>query len=829
MFVSRYLLAAAMVASGVSSLSHAAVQVTQGVVTGTRITGTIDLLEVDDPTDVWSSGRMVVNGQVVIIPRNMIIQLPANWLTLQQIFDQAPAAARILGKSGLASLDGLGSAGFATVLGNRSGFGNVIAGDVFIEKGVEVANGMVTFINHTDGYLRIDGIVGDDTTGLMIRINDPTGRHTIQQGKGCDGGPNCSPDPRFTNDPDNYTIAFSTGFPAGLPSTVPVGQRPGFRAGDSAAAASDANGVGDPFCPVTNRTTSPVADSRRFAPIQVGDSIMAEGNFEDVAGEHFLSCHTLTVFAGLITRDSPDQPDYMIFDEVEWDVPAFQNQRARMLMIGFTTLNTSQVDIFKLNVDPIANDNHEEPLASTVGNPNTINQGIVAGGGGIFKIRYDVDFVGNNNKPDLLPCSNLANAGLRTCSGVNTLIENFDILVPITREIQGRTRHPLSPGVVTRDINGRVATNGQYLTPVGLGFPEFVEIDLAALQTPLSFDGIPWNLDRRLSPVGCDGACEGTRQPLVPFPVSNIDPAFLSPGGRTLIHSFFPFNANNVLPWPPAQPASFPITATPHPTKLGTPPAPAADFLFSASSGTVPLTVSFTNATTGTFGALLWDFGDGSFSIAQDPVHVFTQAGSFSVSLTALGAGGTNTMTKPGVVVASDPGGPNPPSANFTSNRTAGNAPLAVSFTDTSLGEVTSWSWNFGDGAVSSAQNPAHTYASAGLFSVSLTVSGPGGTDSIVKTNLINVTAQGNLVVDFTADVTSGPSPLRVRFRALNLSGRATSGTFDFGDGTTGQVSANNGRIAHTYAAPGVYTVTLTATDGTNVDVEQKVNFISVQ
>ena len=50
--------------------------------------------------------------------------------------------------------------GFATVLGNRTGSGNVIAGDVFIEKGREVANGMVTFIDHTQGYLRIDGIVG---------------------------------------------------------------------------------------------------------------------------------------------------------------------------------------------------------------------------------------------------------------------------------------------------------------------------------------------------------------------------------------------------------------------------------------------------------------------------------------------------------------------------------------------------------------------------------------------------------------------------------------------------------------------------------------------
>jgi len=799
----------------------------QGVVTGERITGTIDLLEIDNPNDHWSGGKMVVNGQMIILPRNLVIQLPANWLTLQEIFAQAPADALALGKSGLASLDGVGTAGIATVLGNRTGFGNVIAGDVFIDKGQEVANGMVTFINHTDGYLRIDGLVGDDTTGLMIRINDPTSRHTIQQGKGCDGGPNCSPDVRFTNDPDNYTIAFTTGYPAGIPSTVPVGQRPGFRAGDPLNAAANASGVGDPFCPVTNRTTSPAPDSTRFAPIRVGDSVTAEGNFETINGEFFLSCHTLTVMAGLLTQNSPTQPDYMIFDEVGWDAPAFQNQRTRLLLIGFTTLNDSQLDVFALHVNPTNNQNVEVPLASTAGNPTTINQGIVAGGGGIFKIRYDVDFVGNNNKPDLLPCSNLANAGFPPCAGVNPLLENFDRMVPISRELQGRTRHILNPGVITRDINGRQATNGQYLTPITVVHPEFVEIDLNALQTPLVFDGIPWNLDRRLGPHGCDGACGNARQPLEPFPVSNIDPGFLAPGGRAPILAFFPFGVNNVLPWPPVQPAAFPITATPRPVKTGPAAPPVSDFVAANTAGSVPLTVSFSNASTGVVGALLWNFGDGSFSTDANPVHTFTLPGSFTVSLTALGAGGIDTMTKAGLVSASQVA-PGAPVANFSVDRTAGNTPLTVAFTDLSTGDIASRSWNFGDGSSSTLQNPSHTYTTAGAFTVTLTVTGPGGTNAASKVNLINATTQGGLVVDFTADVTSGRAPLRVRFRAINVTGVAQTGVFNFGDGTTGNVSINNGRIAHTYSAPGVYTVTLTATDGTNTDVEQKVGFVTV-
>jgi len=828
MFVNHVALAALAAVS--VPLSAPAAQVTAGVVTGTRISGSIDLLELDDPNDVWSGGRMVVNGQVVLIPRNLVLQLPANWLTLQQLFDQAPAAAKAVGKSGLAAIDGVGTPGFATVLGNRSGFGNVIAGDVFLEKGREVANGMVTFIDHTQGYLRIDGLVGDDTTGLMIRINDPEGRHTLQSGKGCDGGPNCSPDPRFTNDPDNYTIAFTTGYPAGIPSTIPLGQRPGFRVGDSATAAASASGVGDPLCPVTNRTSVPVPDSTRFAPIRVGDSIAAEGNFEEVAGERFLSCHTLTVMAGLVTQDSPTQPDYMTFDEVEWDVPAFQNQRSRMLMIGFTTLNASQVDVFALHVDPLTNANHETPLASTVGNPDTTNQGIIAGSGGIFKIRYDVDFVGNNNKPELLPCGNLGNAGLDTCPGINPLLENFNHLVPVTRELQGRTRHLLNPGVITRDVSGNQATNGQYLTPVGLGFPEFVEIDLAALQTPLSFDGLPWNLDRRLSPIGCDGNCEGSVQPLAPFPVSNLDPASLSPGGRTRMHSFFPFTAASVLFWPPAQPAAFAITPTPRPVKPGVPAAPVADFASSSSGGTVPVTVAFTSTTTGVFGAQLWSFGDGTFSIEPNPVHVFTQAGSFTVSLTALGGGGTSTASKAGLVTATDPGGTNPPVANFRVDRTAGNVPLPVQFTDLSTGEVSAWLWNFGDGSTSTLRNPLHSYTADGVFTVTLTASGPGGANAITKLDLITANVpNAALDVDFTTNVTTGPAPLTVRFRATNVVGRALTGTFFFGDGTTGAVSAGNGRITHVYGTPGVYTVTLIASDGVNEDIEQKVGLIVVQ
>ena len=66
-----------------------------------------------------------------------------------------------------------------------------------------------------------------------------------------------------------------------------------------------------------------------------------------------------------------------------------------------------------------------------------------------------------------------------------------------------------------------------------------------------------------------------------------------------------------------------------------------------------------------------------------------------------------------------------------------GFAPLTVNFTDTSIGDVTSWSWNFGDNSGTNAQNPSHTYG-AGGFTITLTVTGPGGTDSFSQFILVS-------------------------------------------------------------------------------------------
>jgi len=79
--------------------------------------------------------------------------------------------------------------------------------------------------------------------------------------------------------------------------------------------------------------------------------------------------------------------------------------------------------------------------------------------------------------------------------------------------------------------------------------------------------------------------------------------------------------------------------------------------------------------------------------------------------------------------------------AGFTADLTGGPVPLTVNFTDQSTGDITSWSWDFGDGATSTEQNPSHTYTDAGTYTVSLAVTGLCGSDMETKTDFISVRA----------------------------------------------------------------------------------------
>ena len=84
-------------------------------------------------------------------------------------------------------------------------------------------------------------------------------------------------------------------------------------------------------------------------------------------------------------------------------------------------------------------------------------------------------------------------------------------------------------------------------------------------------------------------------------------------------------------------------------------------------------------------------------------------------------------------------GAANPPYANFKSNVTTGSAPLSVQFQETTIGNVSSWKWNFGDNKTSSDKNPVHIYLRGGKYKVTLTATNNAGISSITKNNYITV------------------------------------------------------------------------------------------
>ena len=232
--------------------------------------------------------------------------------------------------------------------------------------------------------------------------------------------------------------------------------------------------------------------------------------------------------------------------------------------------------------------------------------------------------------------------------------------------------------------------------------------------------------------------------------------------------------------------------------------APVVNFSASPTSGSAPLNVAFTNASTGQVTTWAWDFGDGTASNVKSPTHVYSKPGKYTAVLTATGPGGTASKTAATVINVASVA---LPAVNFSASPSTGAAPLSVAFTNTTTGSVTTWAWNFGDGTTSNVQSPTHVYSTPGSYTVVLTATGTGGTASKTGTT-ISVSAAPTLpVVNFSASASSGTAPLSVAF-TNTTTGPVTTWAWNFGDGTTSNLNSPT----HVYSTPGSYSVTLTAT-----------------
>lgn len=206
-----------------------------------------------------------------------------------------------------------------------------------------------------------------------------------------------------------------------------------------------------------------------------------------------------------------------------------------------------------------------------------------------------------------------------------------------------------------------------------------------------------------------------------------------------------------------------------------------------------------------------WNFGDGTTATGQNVNHIFPPTpDTFTVTLTVTNSnvcGGSANRSKTITFYRIAP------VADFNFTTSCSN--LMVNFQNLSAipspGVIASYLWDFGDGNTSTLSNPAHTYSSFGIYTVSLTaVSGDSCNTINVKTKTVNVAARplANFIVSDTCYTTA----FQFNNNSSIANGSITGWVWNFGDGNTSNLQSP----LHTYALPGTYTVTLTATSNFN-------------
>jgi PKD repeat protein len=216
---------------------------------------------------------------------------------------------------------------------------------------------------------------------------------------------------------------------------------------------------------------------------------------------------------------------------------------------------------------------------------------------------------------------------------------------------------------------------------------------------------------------------------------------------------------------------------------------PEGQFVADITSGCSPFVVQFTATYERLVDSVRWDFGDGSpSSNLLQPTHSYSGDRPFTVTLIVIGPAGRDTTIRSNYIVANSI-----PVTSFVANATTGCDSLAVTFTSTSTGTITSRRWDFGDGSSSDSTNPSHTYLTPGQYSVTLIDSGPCGMDTFTRPNFIRLGANPP-VAQFLMDTTVGCDSLAVAFTDQST-GDIDSWKWFFGDGDSSLVQ----NPVHTY------------------------------
>ena len=205
----------------------------------------------------------------------------------------------------------------------------------------------------------------------------------------------------------------------------------------------------------------------------------------------------------------------------------------------------------------------------------------------------------------------------------------------------------------------------------------------------------------------------------------------------------------------------------------------------------------------GTIVTYAWAFGDGMSASGPTATHSYAMAGTYTIVLTVTDNDGlTGTASADVTVVAAIP-----PVAMFSLTQKYLDVAVDGSGSYDLDGTIASFAWTFGDGSSAAGMTATHTYAAAGTYTIILTVTDNDGLTGSASTSVTVLAAQ-NPVAMFTwtqtyLDVTVDGSG------SYDLDGTIVSYVWSFGDGA----SATGPTAAHSYAADGTYTITLTVTD----------------
>ena len=252
---------------------------------------------------------------------------------------------------------------------------------------------------------------------------------------------------------------------------------------------------------------------------------------------------------------------------------------------------------------------------------------------------------------------------------------------------------------------------------------------------------------------------------------------------------------------------------------------PIADFSASVRSGCSPLSVQFSDLSSGNPTSFSWSFGNGNISTFQNPSAIYIVPGTYNVSLTVSNASGNDVETKSAYITVFTS-----PIVDFSTTVTGGCVPLSTPLSNNTIigsAPITVWLWDFGDGIIGSTQSPTHVYTTGGAKTVSLTATDANGCFStITKNGFINPTqshtvdfnvsnpivCKGPINQTFTPTVNPSNASYTYEWSTSNgLTSSAISPSFNFTNpgvfGVFLKVSAPSGCAAFASKSSAVYIV----------------------